>query len=324
MDFHEIQSLSERLKANVQKVIVGKSEVIDHLMIALIVSGHILLEDVPGTGKTLLAKSVARSLNMEFKRIQFTPDLLPTDISGLNYYNQKAEEFVFRPGPVFSNILLADEINRATPRTQSSLLECMEEYQVTIDGETRPLDRPFLVIATQNPVEIQGTFPLPEAQLDRFLLKMKMGYPSTEEGMEVLKRFKGNQPLEEIEPVASKAEILQAQRSYSNTYVSDDIIQYIMDIVERTRKHTDVVLGVSPRGSQALLKCIQAHAILKGRSYVTPDDVKAMVKPTLGHRIILKNTSRLKENYNEQILDQIVRDTPVPSEENLMKRGMDL
>lgn len=324
MDFHEIQSLSERLKANVQKVIVGKSEVIDHLMIALIVSGHILLEDVPGTGKTLLAKSVARSLNMEFKRIQFTPDLLPTDISGLNYYNQKAEEFVFRPGPVFSNILLADEINRATPRTQSSLLECMEEYQVTIDGETRPLDRPFLVIATQNPVEIQGTFPLPEAQLDRFLLKMKMGYPSTEEGMEVLKRFKGNQPLEEIEPVASKAEILQAQRSYSNTYVSDDIIQYIMDIVERTRKHTDVVLGVSPRGSQALLKCIQAHAILKGRSYVTPDDVKAMVKPTLGHRIILKNTSRLKENYNEQILDQIVRDTPVPSEENLMKRGIDL
>ena len=324
MDFHEIQSLSEKIKLNVQKVIVGKSEVIDHLMIALIVSGHILLEDVPGTGKTLLAKSVARSLNVEFKRIQFTPDLLPTDISGLNYYNQKAEEFVFRPGPIFSNILLADEINRATPRTQSSLLECMEEYQVTIDGETRPLDRPFLVIATQNPVETQGTFPLPEAQLDRFLLKMKMGYPSTEEGMEVLKRFKENQPLEEIEPVATKEEILEAQRNYSNTYVSDDILQYIMDIVERTRKHSDVVLGVSPRGSQALLKCVQAHAILKGRSYVTPDDVKAMVKPTLAHRIILKNTSRLKENYNEQILDQIIRDTPVPSEENLMKKGMDL
>ena len=324
MDFHEIQSLSEKIKFNVQKVIVGKSEVIDHLMIALIVSGHILLEDVPGTGKTLLAKSVARSLNVEFKRIQFTPDLLPTDISGLNYYNQKAEEFVFRPGPVFSNILLADEINRATPRTQSSLLECMEEYQVTIDGETRHLDRPFLVIATQNPVETQGTFPLPEAQLDRFLLKMKMGYPSTEEGMEVLKRFKENQPLEEIESVATKAEILEAQRNYSNTYVSDDILQYIMDIVERTRKHSDVVLGVSPRGSQALLKCVQARAILKGRSYVIPDDVKAMVKPTLSHRIILKNTSRLKENYNEQILDQIVRDTPVPSEDNLMKKGMNL
>jgi MoxR-like ATPase len=186
------------------------------------------------------------------------------------------------------------------------------------------LDRPFLVIATQNPVETQGTFPLPEAQLDRFLLKMKMGYPSTEEGMEVLKRFKENQPLEEIEPVATKEEILEAQRNYSNTYVSDDILQYIMDIVERTRKHSDVVLGVSPRGSQALLKCVQAHAILKGRSYVTPDDVKAMVKPALAHRIILKNTSRLKENYNEQILDQIIRDTPVPSEENLMKKGMDL
>lgn len=323
MDFHEIQNLSEKLKANVQKVIVGKAEVIDHLTIALIVSGHILLEDVPGTGKTLLAKSVARSLNMEFKRIQFTPDLLPTDISGLNYYNQKAEEFVFRPGPVFSNILLADEINRATPRTQSSLLECMEEYQVTIDGETRPLDRPFLVIATQNPVETQGTFPLPEAQLDRFLLKMKMGYPSTEEGIEVLRRFKENQPLEEIDPVATKEEVMGAQHNYSNTYVSDDILQYIMDIVERTRKHSDVVLGVSPRGSQALLKCVQAHAILRGRSYVIPDDVKAMVKPVLGHRIILKNTSRLKENYNEQILDQIVRDTPVPSEENLMKKGME-
>ena len=275
-----------------------------------------------GTGKTLLAKSAARSLNMEFKRIQFTPDLLPTDISGLNYYNQKAEEFIFRPGPVFSNILLADEINRATPRTQSSLLECMEEYQVTIDGETRLLDRPFLVIATQNPIETQGTFPLPEAQLDRFLLKTKMGYPSTAEGMEVLKRFKEKQPLEEIKPVAAKEEVLKAQRSYSN--VSDDILNYIMDIVERTRKHSDVILGVSPRGSQALLKCVQAHAILRGRSYVIPDDVKAMVKPALGHRIILKNTSRLKENYNMQILDQIVRDTLVPSEENLQKKGMEI
>ena len=324
MYFHEIQGLSEKLKSNVQKVIVGKSEVIDHLLIALIVSGHILLEDVPGTGKTLLAKSAARSLNMEFKRIQFTPDLLPTDISGLNYYNQKAEEFIFRPGPVFSNILLADEINRATPRTQSSLLECMEEYQVTIDGETRLLDQPFLVIATQNPIETQGTFPLPEAQLDRFLLKTKMGYPSTAEGMEVLKRFKEKQPLEEIKPVAAKEEVLKAQRSYSNTHVSDDILNYIMDIVERTRKHSDVILGVSPRGSQALLKCVQAHAILRGRSYVIPDDVKAMVKPALGHRIILKNTSRLKENYNMQILDQIVRDTLVPSEENLQKKGMEI
>lgn len=323
MDYLEIQQLSEKVKANVQKVIVGKSDVIDQLMTALIASGHILLEDVPGMGKTLLAKSAARSLDLEFRRIQFTPDLLPTDISGLNYYNQKAGEFIFRPGPVFTNVLLADEINRATPRTQSSLLECMEERQVTIDGETRVLDQPFIVIATQNPVEIQGTFPLPEAQLDRFLLKIKMGYPSTEEGMEVLRRFKSKQPLEEIEKVASREEILEAQRSYSQVYVSDDVLKYMMDIVEKTRKHPDLILGVSPRGSQALLKCVQVHAILRGRSYVSPDDVKAMIKPVLGHRIILKNTSRIKENYNEQILDQIVREIPVPAEEKLIKKGME-
>lgn len=323
MDYLEIQQLSEKVKANVQKVIVGKSEVIDQLMIALIASGHILLEDVPGMGKTLLAKATARSLDLKFRRIQFTPDLLPTDISGLNYYNQKAGEFIFRPGPVFTNVLLADEINRATPRTQSSLLECMEEHQVTIDGETRVLEQPFMVIATQNPVEIQGTFPLPEAQLDRFLLKIKMGYPSTDEGMEVLRRFKSKQPLEEIDKVASWEEILEAKHSYSRVFVSDDVLKYMMDIVEKTRKHPDLILGVSPRGSQALLKCVQVHAILKGRSYVSPDDVKAMIKPVLGHRIILKNTSRIKENYNEQILDQIVREIPVPAEEKLIQKGME-
>ena len=323
MDYLKIKQLSEKVKANVQKVIVGKSEVIDQLMTALIASGHILLEDVPGMGKTLLAKATARSLNLTFRRIQFTPDLLPTDISGLNYFNQKAGEFVFRPGPVFTNILLADEINRATPRTQSSLLECMEERQVTIDGETRVLDRPFLVIATQNPVEIQGTFPLPEAQLDRFLLKIRMGYPTTEEGLEVLRRFKSKQPLEKIGAVASREEILEAQQQYSGLYVSDDILNYMMDIVEKTRKHPDLILGVSPRGSQALLKCVQVHAILEGREYVSPDDVKTMVKPVLAHRIILKNTSRIKENYNEQILDHIVKEIPVPAEEKLMKKGME-
>ena len=323
MIFDEIRQLCEKLKASVQKVIVGKGEVIDNLMTALIASGHVLLEDVPGMGKTLLAKSLARSLDLDFKRIQFTPDLLPTDISGLNYYNQKAGEFIFRPGPVFCNILLADEINRATPRTQSSLLECMEERQVTIDGETRPLESPFMVIATQNPVEIQGTFPLPEAQLDRFLIKVKMGYPSTQEGVDILKRFKSNQPIEEISRIAGRDEILEAQRSYSNVYVSDDILKYIMEIVEKTRKHPDLILGVSPRGSQALLKCVQVHAILKGRDYAAPDDVKAMVKPVLAHRIILKNTSRMKESYNEQILDQIIRDTPVPAEESLSKKGFE-
>ena len=321
MDHSKIKQLSERVKSNIQKVIVGKGEVIDELLIALFASGHILLEDVPGMGKTLMAKTMARSLDLTFRRIQFTPDLLPTDISGLNYFNQKAGEFVFRPGPVFTNILLADEINRATPRTQSSLLECMEERQVTIDGETRALDRPFLVIATQNPVETQGTFPLPEAQLDRFLLKIKMGYPSTEEGLEVLKRFRGRQPLEEIGKVASREEIREAQQSYSDLYVSGDILKYIMDIVEKTREHPDLILGVSPRGSQALLKCVQVHAILNGREYVSPDDVKAMVKPVLAHRIILRNTSRIKENYSEQVLEQILREIPVPSEEELTEEG---
>lgn len=321
MDYLQIQKLSERVKANVQRVIVGKGEIIDLFMVALIASGHILLEDVPGMGKTLLAKSAARSLDLEFKRIQFTPDLLPTDISGLNYFNQKVGEFIFRPGPVFTNILLADEINRATPRTQSSLLECMEERQVTIDGETRILEQPFMVIATQNPVEIQGTFPLPEAQLDRFLLKIKMGYPTTGEGIEVLKRFKSKQPLEEIEQVAGKDEIREAQQHYSDVYVSDDLLKYIMDIVEKTRKHPDLILGVSPRGSQALLKCVQVYAILQGRDYVLPDDVKIMVKPVFSHRIMLKNTSRIKENYGEQILDQIVREVPVPTEENLIRKG---
>lgn len=321
MDYLQIQKLSERVKANVQRVIVGKGEIIDLFMVALIASGHILLEDVPGMGKTLLAKTAARSLDLEFKRIQFTPDLLPTDISGLNYFNQKVGEFIFRPGPVFTNILLADEINRATPRTQSSLLECMEERQITIDGETRILEQPFMVIATQNPVEIQGTFPLPEAQLDRFLLKIKMGYPAADEGIEVLKRFKSKQPLEEIEQVAGKDEIREAQQHYSDVYVSDDLLKYIMDIVEKTRKHPDLILGVSPRGSQAILKCVQVYAILQGRDYVLPDDVKIMVKPVFSHRIILKNTSRIKENYGEQILDQIIREVPVPTEENLLKKG---
>jgi MoxR-like ATPase len=324
MEFKEIQKLSTRVKENIQRVIVGKGETIDLVLVALIASGHVLLEDVPGMGKTLLAKSTAKSLDLSFKRIQFTPDLLPTDISGLNYYNQKAGEFVFRPGPVFTNILLADEINRATPRTQSSLLECMEERQVTIDGETRPLESPFMVIATQNPVEIQGTFPLPEAQLDRFLLKIRMGYPTTAEGKEILKRFKDAEPLEEIVPVASREEIQDAQKSYSGVYVSDDILSYIMEIAEKTRIHADLILGVSPRGSQALLKCAQAWAVMQGRDYVMPDDVKRMVKPVLSHRIILKNTSRMKENYSDFILDQILEEIPVPAESDIPEQGKDV
>jgi MoxR-like ATPase len=319
MELSSIKNLADKVKKNIQQVMVGKEETIDHLLVALISSGHVLLEDVPGTGKTLLAKTMSKSLACTFKRIQFTPDLLPTDISGINFYNQKKGEFEFRPGPVFSNILLADEINRATPRTQSSLLESMEERQVTIDGDTRTLDRPFMVIATQNPVENQGTFPLPEAQLDRFLLKVHLGYPSKQEGIEILQRFKANNPLEKIVPVASHEEIVTAQNLYSSVFVSNDMLNYMMEIVEKTRTHPKLELGVSPRGSQALLKAVQVYSLLKGREYVLPDDVKAMVKPVLAHRLVLSQTMRVKENQSELILDELIESIPVPAEELLLK-----
>jgi MoxR-like ATPase len=315
----DIQEVAEKVKANIQKVIIGKDEAIDHLLVALISSGHVLLEDVPGTGKTLLAKTLAKSLDCSFKRIQFTPDLLPTDVTGINFYNQKQGDFEFRPGPIFSNIVLADEINRATPRTQSSLLECMEERQTSIDGETHSLERPFMVIATQNPVESQGTFPLPEAQLDRFLVKVNLGYPSKEEGVNILKRFKENNPLEEIEPVASKRELITVQQLYSKVYVSEDMLHYIIDIIEKTRVSPKIQLGISPRGSQALLKAVQVYAILKGRDYVSPDDVKAMVKPVLGHRLIIKPMLMFKENEIASILDEILEATPVPTEAEFIK-----
>jgi len=320
MRFDHIYELAEKVKSNIQRVIVGKEDIIELLLVALISSGHVLLEDVPGMGKTLLAKCLAKSLDCTFKRVQFTPDLLPSDLSGINYFNQKIGEFEFRPGPIFTNILLADEINRATPRTQSSLLECMEERQVTIDGETMELQQPFMVIATQNPIEIQGTFPLPEAQLDRFLLKVEMGYPSTSEGIEILKRFKEKNPFDEIPPVVSREEILAAQRDYVNVYVSDDILRYIVSIVEKTRKHNDVHLGVSPRGSQALLRASQVYAILRGRDYVIPDDVKAMAKPVLRHRMILRNVMAAKGGQQDEIIAQILRQVPVPTEERLWER----
>ncbi|MFZ5986098.1 MAG: AAA family ATPase [Bacillota bacterium] len=318
MELTQIKELAQKVKENIRLVIVGKDEVIDLLQIALISSGHVLLEDVPGTGKTLLAKAMAKSLNTSFKRIQFTPDLLPTDLSGINFYNQQDGKFQFRPGPIFSNIVLADEINRATPRTQSSLLECMEERQVTIDGETRMLKRPFMVVATQNPIDIQGTFPLPEAQLDRFLIKIKMGYPSTDEGVEILKRFKEENPLDKIQPVALEEDIINAQNSYSKVHVSDDLLKYMINIVEKTRNHKEVVMGVSPRGSQALLKASQVYAILKGRHYVLPDDVKALAKPVLSHRLVLKSTMLVKDQ-GEGVIDQILKEVAVPSEENLDK-----
>lgn len=315
MDLTTIKDLVDRVKENIQQVIIGKDGTIDQLLVALISSGHVLLEDVPGTGKTLMARSLADSLSCLSKRIQFTPDLLPSDITGINFYSQEESKFVFRPGPIFSNIVLADEINRATPRTQSSLLECMEERQTTIDGETHILEGPFMVIATQNPLESQGTFPLPEAQLDRFMLKVKVGYPSKEEGISILKRFKDQNPIDKLKAVASKEDILAVQQVYSQVHVSDDMFNYIMDVIEQTRSHQDIELGVSPRGSQALLKAVQVYAILQGRDYVIPDDVKAMTKPVLGHRLILSHTMRAKENQADTVLDDVINQVTVPTED---------
>lgn len=315
-----IQDFAEKVKENMRQVVVGNEQVVEQLLVALIASGHVLLEDVPGMGKTLIAKTVAKSLDCTFSRIQFTPDLLPADLTGINYFNQKKSEFEFRPGPVFSNIVLADEINRATPRTQSSLLECMGERQVSIDGVTRPLERPFIVIATQNPVESQGTFPLPEAQLDRFLLKIKMGYPSREEGIEIMKRFKQHDPLKTIKPVVNAEEIIAAQEAYAEVFVHDDMYQYMLDIVEKTRKYESVALGISPRGSQALLKAVQVWAILQGRDYVLPDDVKAMIKPVFAHRLLLKSANRLQEGETDRVLEHILTTVEVPAEENLSQK----
>lgn len=314
MEIKKIQEKAYEIRANINKVIIGKTEVIDLMLTALLSNGHILLEDVPGTGKTMLAKSLSRSIDAGFKRIQFTPDLLPSDITGLNYYNQKQSEFTFRSGPVFTNILLADEINRATPRTQSSLLECMEERQITIDGETRHLDQPFLVIATQNPVETSGTFPLPEAQLDRFLMQVHMGYPTKEEELNILSRFIDENPLENLQPVCSKEELRRMQEMIKFIYVHPSLMEYMISIVNKTRGMDHVVLGVSPRGTLALLRASQAYAAINGLSYVTPDMIKHLAPYTLAHRIILR-TSLQRTASSLEIIETVLADTTVPTED---------
>ncbi|HBN84002.1 MAG TPA: magnesium chelatase [Clostridiales bacterium] len=315
MDVSTIKSLADRIARNMNKVIVGKEDTILKVIVTLICSGHVLIEDVPGTGKTMLAKSIAKSIQANFKRIQFTPDLLPSDLTGINYYNQKTGEFVFREGPVFTNILLADEINRATPRTQSSLLECMAEKQVTIDGNTMKLSLPFFVIATQNPVETQGTFPLPEAQMDRFFMRLRMGYPNTEEESGILSRFILEDPLETLEQICNSEDIVQAQNLYKQVHVSDDVKDYIVKIIFGTRNHDRILLGVSPRGSLALMNAAQAYAAIRGRDYVTPDDVKKMAPSILAHRLILRGHSISTGVENaELVIEDLLKKVPVPTE----------
>ena len=305
--------LCNNIIENISRVIVGRNRAIELLLVTLIAEGHVLLEDVPGVAKTLLAKSLAKSIGGTFNRVQFTPDLMPTDITGFNVYDQQSACFSFRPGPVITHILLADEINRTIPRTQSSLLECMEERQVTVDGKTHLLPSPFFVMATQNPIELEGTFPLPEAQLDRFLLKTQLGYPDKQEEIQILERFQQTDPLQELMPVASPEDVSRLQRDRRNIVVSGPVREYITDIVRATRNHTAIQFGASPRGSLGLMRAGQALAALRGREYILPDDIKSLALPVLTHRLILKEQDRLRGENAGHILESIIHRIPVPA-----------
>ncbi len=308
----EARAVAEKIVTNVERVIVGKRQEVELAVMALMCRGHILIEDVPGVGKTMLARSIARSTGCLFRRIQFTPDLLPTDITGVSVYNQKTGDFEYRPGPVMAQILVADEINRATPKTQSALLEAMEERQVTMDGVTRPLPQPFMVMATQNPIEYEGTFPLPEAQLDRFLMRIHLGYPSAEDEVVIMDRQQHVHPVEELEQVSDAQEMLALQEAVKDIYVDPLVKQYVAKLVEATRQHEAVFLGASPRGSLALYRTSQARALLEGRDYVLPDDAKALAYPTLGHRVIVSSAARLKGVAAEDVVVQCLESVPVP------------
>ncbi len=311
-----VQITTRALQDSIGRVIVGKQAAVELLLVALLTQGHVLLEDVPGLGKTTLAKALARSIGTSFNRIQFTPDLLPSDVTGVSIFNQKTSDFEFRPGPIMSQVVLADEINRAGPRTQSALLEAMEERQVTVDGVTRPLPRPFLVIATQNPIELEGTFPLPEAQLDRFLLRLSLGYPDADEEREVLRRFRTAEPLDELQPVASGEQVVALGSLCRRVHVSEPMESYILAIVRATRESPAVALGASPRGALALYRCAQALAAMRGRNFVIPDDVQALVTATLAHRLMPSGQSRLRGKAVVDILREVTTKVPVPVEES--------
>jgi MoxR-like ATPase len=310
-----VKEVTDKIMANVSRVIVGKKEITELVMVALLCEGNVLLEDVPGVGKTMLAKATAKSLGCGFHRIQCTPDLLPSDVTGIQFYNQRTGTFEFRPGPIMTNIVLVDEINRATPRTQSALLEAMQEQQITVDMETIPLPRPFLLMATQNPIELEGTFPLPEAQLDRFLLRLRLGYPSEGEEGTILTRFQQENPLDNLASVTEGPELLKLQKLCRQIFVEESVRNYIVAIIRATRSHAEIRLGASPRASLGLHQAAQTLAAIRGRNYVIPDDVKYLAVPALSHRLIAKTEARLRGHSTEEIIQEILSRVPVPVEE---------